>query len=123
MVSKRPSSTSSAAAGLSGGTGFAGFVSLLPDNTIKSVLLILAPSITIIIGLFWKVATDELGAWLADWKLRREVRGAEALCRKLETNPNASTELREQAKATLRAVMQTEVLLRKQRANSILREQ
>jgi hypothetical protein len=123
MAGKRPSATSSAAAGLSGGTGFAGLVSLLPDNTIKSVLLILAPSITVIIGLFWKVATDELGAWLADWKLRREARGAEALCRRLEANPNASAELKAQAEATLKAVMQTEVLFRKQRADSILREQ
>jgi len=123
MTSKRPSRRSSAAAGLSGGTGFAGLVSLLPNSPMKSVLLILSPSITILISLFWKVAIDELSAWLAYWKLRREVRGAEALCRRLEADPNASAELKEQAHATLRSVMLTEVLLRKQRADLILREQ
>jgi len=123
MANKKPSVTPSAAAGLSGGTGFVGLASLLPDSTIKSVLLLLSPSITIIISLFWKVATDELAAWLANWKLRRETHSAEALCLRLENNPNASVELKEQARATLVAVMQTEVLFRKQRADSILREE
>jgi hypothetical protein len=123
MADKKPSHTSSAAAGLSGGTGFAGLVSLLPPGVIKSILFILAPSITIVISLFWKVVTDELGAWLAYWKLRRVTRGAEALLRRLESNPNASADLKEQAQATLRAVMQTEIVIRKQRADSILREQ
>jgi len=123
MISKRPPRRSSAAAGLSGGTGFAGLVSLLPTSSTKSALLILSPAITTLISLFWQIAIDELGAWLAYWKLQREVRGAEALCRRLETNPNASAELKEQAQATLRSVMQTEVLLRKQRADLILKEQ
>jgi hypothetical protein len=42
--------TGSTAAGLSGGTGFAGIVMLLPDSVWKSILLIIAPAITVARG-------------------------------------------------------------------------
>jgi hypothetical protein len=121
MAAKRPAGGT--AAGLSGGTGFAGLVSLFPDNIEKSALLILAPSISIVISVFWKTAIYELRAWVDDWKLRRELRAAQAFYRRLENYPNASPELKEQAEATLRSIMETEMLIRKQRAERILKDQ
>ena len=74
---KPPTGSSSTAAGLSGGTGFAGLVLLMPDGVLRSALLILSPSITIVITSFWQVAIDELSTWLADWKLHRQTKSAE----------------------------------------------
>lgn len=64
--------TSSALGGLSGGTGFAGVVSLMPEGIVKSVLIILAPAITVIISSSWHVVSQVINARVADWLIRSE---------------------------------------------------
>lgn len=105
----------SVAVGL-GGTGFAGLVSLFPNHILKSVLLILAPSITIIINLFWKAMTAELGTQLADWKVRREIRKLEVIM----GLANVSSTVKQQAKTALQSIIKAQVVKRKQTAERIL---
>ncbi len=103
-----PSQNAPGAGGL-GGTAFASLVLLMPPGKIQSVLLILAPSITILISMFWKAVTDEIGEILAEWKMRFETLRVERMCIRIENNPHASEELRAQARSTLAAVMMAEV--------------
>jgi len=110
----------SAAAGVSGGTGFAGIVLLLPDGLAKSVLLILAPTITVVITSFWHIVTDEVGSTIIDWRIRRQRKRAEKLFRDLRNDPSVSDATRADAQKTLEALTALEVQLAKKRVEAII---
>src|SRR3989441_12345787 len=95
-MAKQPNKASSGskAAGLSGGTGFAGIVLLLPDSVWKSILLIIAPAITVAISSSWHVVTDEIDARVADWRIRTQRRRAQKLLDDLNKNPVANEALK-----------------------------
>jgi hypothetical protein len=110
----------SKAAGLSGGTGFAGIVLLLPDGVWKSILLILAPAITVAISNSWHLVTDEIEARVADWRIRTQRRRAQKLLDDLNKNPNADASLKAQAQKTVNALTILEVEISEKRAQAIV---
>src|SRR5229473_891342 len=85
------------AAGLSGGTGFAGIVLLLPDSMWKSVLLIFAPTITVIIGSSWHILTDEISFRVAEWRIQSQIRRDTKRYNALNADDSASDNLKRQA--------------------------
>ena len=98
MANPDSKNTISSAAGLSGGTGFAGLVLLLPDGTLKSILLILSPTITIVVSSFWHVVTEEIESKVADWRIRSQKKRAAELYERLLKEGSADEELKEKAK-------------------------
>jgi|SRR5215813_3719231 len=119
---KRTNSRSieSQAAGLSGGTGFAGIVLLMPDSVWKSVLLIIAPAMTVVISATWLFLTDELGTVVADWRIKNQRRRAERLWHDVNNDPNATPELKAQARENLEALTLLEVEIGKRRVSAIV---
>jgi hypothetical protein len=112
--------TGSTAAGLSGGTGFAGIVMLLPDNVWKSILLIIAPAITVAISSSWHVVTDEIDARVADWRIRMQRRRAQRLLDDLNKKPGANEALKQQVQDNVDALTMLEVEISKKRVQAIV---
>jgi len=109
------------AAGLSGGTGFAGLVLLMPDGVWKSILLVLAPTITLIISSSWHFFTNEVSIRVADWRIHSETRRVQALVIKLQNQmPPASPALVQQAQQDLNALVLLEVEISKKRVQAIV---
>jgi hypothetical protein len=115
-----PVTATGAAAGLSGGTGFAGLVLLLPDGIAKSVLVILAPAITVAISGSWRFVVEEINKRVADWRIGSERKRVEALLESLNKNPGASEQLKLQAKNDLDALMLLQVEISKKRVQAIV---
>jgi hypothetical protein len=105
----------SKAAGLSGGTGFAGLVLLLPDGIWKSILLILAPTITVTISSSWHVVTDEINAAVADWRIKNEIKRAERVLKTVN-----DPELKSQAQKMIDALTLLRVEITKKRVSVLV---
>jgi len=97
------------AAGVSGGTGFAGLVLLMPVSFLRDVLLILAPAITIIITSCWDILAQETSQQVADWRLRRQRKRAEAVLQRFIDNPDTPQAIKDQAKAHLQSIAAVEM--------------
>lgn len=108
------------AAGLSAGTGFTGVVLLLPDGLLKSILLIAAPTITIVISGSWALLTMIVQEKIADWRLRSQKQRAAALVRSLASDPTASAQVKGDAQKILEALTLLEVEIAKKRAAAIV---
>jgi hypothetical protein len=115
-----PPSGEARAAGLSGGTGFAGIVLLMPKGTIQSMLLILAPAITLVISSSWHLLANEINTRVADWRIRNQRKRVEALLKALNNNPSSSDELKRQAQSDLDALVLLEVEISKKRVQAIV---
>ncbi|MER8650289.1 hypothetical protein [Mesorhizobium sp. M0586] len=109
----------SSAAGLSAGTGFSGLVLLFPDGLFKSFLLILSPAITIAISSSWHVVTEEVGARVADWRIRSQRKKAGKMLHALMADPSTSPDLLSRAKQNLEALTLVEVEITKRRVDAI----
>jgi hypothetical protein len=109
-------------AGLSGGTGFTGLVLLIPDNggfhILRSILFVLAPTITLFISSFWDVLVREIDIRVVDWRIRSEKKRAEIRYRSLD--PAVSPEVRERAKKDLEALTLLEFEISKRRVETIV---
>src|ERR1700752_671794 len=119
-MAANPKSADSTAAGLSGGTGFAGIVLLLPEGVIKSILLILAPALTIAVSSSWHVIVDEIDSRVADWRIRTQRKRAEKLCSTLDNDPSTSAEIKLQAIKNLEALVLLEVQISKKRVDAMV---
>jgi hypothetical protein len=113
-------SSTSTAVGVSGGTGFAGMVLLLPAGTWKSILLILSPTITIAFSALWRIISQEVDARVADWRIKEQKSRADTLYKQLKNDPNASPDAILRAKQTLDALTILQVELAKRRADAIV---
>jgi hypothetical protein len=120
MANNRRPIRLSSAAGLSGGTGFAGIALLMPEGFVKSVLLILAPTITVGISSSWHIFTQEVEARVADWRIRNQRRKAEELYRRLLHDSGTTDEIRDKAKKSLEALTLLEVEITKRRVEAIV---
>jgi hypothetical protein len=116
----RAVSTGSSGAGLSGGTGFAGVALLLPDGVVRSILLILAPAITVAISSSWAFFAEEMDMQAADWRIRRQRKRIEGLLDSLKTNPSVSAQLREQAQKDFDALVALQVQISTKRVQAIV---
>jgi|GEM_PF-3431181 len=108
------------AAGLSGGTGFAGLVLLMPDTTLRSVLLILSPAITIVITSFWGVLVQEVNERVAEWRLRRLCKQINAVCQRVLTDPHSPEDAKRAAAEKLAEIATLEVQLATKRARALV---
>src|SRR5262245_58134693 len=88
---------SNAAAGVATGTGFTGVVLLLPDGVAKSLLLIIAPTITIIITKSWWLVTSLVEEKIRDWRLNAEEKRAAHRVKALKDDPDATAQMIEDA--------------------------
>ena len=110
----------SSAAGLSAGTGFSGVVLLLPDGPVKSILLIIAPTITVVISSSWYVFTQEIEARVADWRIRSQKNKAAILYERLKKDEGSDPALTEQARQNLNALTIIEVEITKRLVDAIV---
>lgn len=113
-------SASANAAGLSGGTGFAGLVLLMPDGTLRSVLLILSPAITIMITSFWGWLAQEVNERVAEWRLRRLCRKIHVVCQRVLADPHSPEDAKRAATEKLAEIATLEVRLATERARALV---
>ena len=123
MTSPNQDSKISAAAGLSGGTGFAGIVLLLPEGTLKSIFLILAPTITIVFSSFWHIVTQEVDAKVADWRIGSQKKKAMELLDNLKKEKDIDQGLVDNVKKAVDDLTMVEVEITKRRVNAIVSAQ
>ncbi|TWW01315.1 hypothetical protein [Chitinophaga pinensis] len=80
---QQPSSTSASIAGAGGGTLLVLLASNLPDTyPLKSWLVIIAPSISIVLSVFWKFISRKSNAY---FKVKKVERSKKLLQKKIET--------------------------------------
>jgi hypothetical protein len=107
------------AAGLSVGTGFAGMIMvIMPDSKYRSILLLLAPAITILIGKFWDAFTQVVDARIADWRINQQIRSARANYEQLKY-AGAEPDVLEKAKKTVEALALLQVEIARKRVEAI----
>jgi hypothetical protein len=116
----RRTSREANAAGLSGGTGFAGIAVLLPDGIWKSILLLIAPTITVVISSSWDLLSNEANTRVADWKIRTQKRRAQALLEVLKKDPNATDEIKQKAQDDVNALSLLELEISRKRVQAIV---
>jgi hypothetical protein len=112
--------TDARAAGVYGGTGFAGIVLLLPDGLMKSILLVLSPTITLIISSSWHLLIHEIDSRVADWRIRSQKQRVQKLLKALKEVPDVNAELVRQAQEDLDALMLLEVEISRKRVQAIV---
>jgi hypothetical protein len=106
--------------GLSAGTGFASLVSLLSDGGLKSLLLIVAPAVTIIISRLWHLIIVTIEQRIADVRLREQIEQAARVIQELKANPNASNKAKADAQKILDAMTLLKVQVAQKRARAIV---
>lgn len=109
---------SAKAVAVSGGTGFAGAVLLLPDGVLKEPLLLLSPAITVVITLIWDAAVEEINARVADWRIQSQKRQAEEFLRSVMADEAASLEVKTEARKVVDALALVQVRIRKRRISA-----
>lgn len=91
----KESKTTAGVAGASGGTLLAAIASSLPnENSLKFWLLILAPSISVLVGVLWLWTQVEIANYWQDRKLKTIVKTAKRVLLEALENPNTSEEHR-----------------------------
>jgi hypothetical protein len=106
------------AAGLSGGTGFAGIVVLMPEGVWRSALLVLAPTITIVVSSSWHFLTNEVEVRVADWRIKKQKRRSQEIFDTL--GPTTSPEVREKARRDFEALSLLELEISRKRVAAIV---
>ena len=109
-------------AGAGSGTALASLISLMGDGTLKSALLILAPSVAIVVAAGWSVLVPVLNDYLADWKIRRQLKRAQALLVELKKDPSADPKTVKSAEENVNALKLLELSLSQKRVQAVLDE-
>lgn len=95
---------SSMAVAATGGTGFASVVLLFPDSIYQSLLLILSPVITVLIGRLWEVALDAIDDLRTMHVIKQEEEGAVRDIEALSAMAHVDAEITAQAQRTLNEI-------------------
>jgi hypothetical protein len=118
---KRPADNKvSTAVGVSTGTGLSGLVLLMPDGTLKSILLILCPTVTVVASGLWRVVNLELEAAVADWRIRSQKRKAIELLKRLNADAQPNQEMIQIAQDNVTALTRIEVEITRKRVEAII---
>lgn len=112
-----------AIAGASSGTVLASLFSLMAEGTAKSVLLILAPNIAVIVTAVWGFAVSFLSDKVADWKIGSQLKRAEKILRKLRSDPASNPETIKSAEGQVEALKLLEIELSQKRIEAVLETQ
>lgn len=107
-------------AGAGTGSALAALIGLLGEGTVKSALLILAPSLAVIVAAAWSSLVAVINDKFADLKIRAERKRAERMVREMENDPHATDELKEKAKKTLQALRILELEASQKRIQTVL---
>ncbi len=119
-MSKRPVEVKvSNAVGVSAGTGLSGIVLMLPEGALKSVLVILCPTITVLAAGLWSIITAEIYARVADFRISSQKERAKLLYEEIRSDINSSPELVEKAKRNIDDLTLIEVEITRQRVEAI----
>jgi hypothetical protein len=108
------------AAGIYGGTGFAGLLVLLPEGYLKSILFVFVPTLTLIVSSSWHLLASEIATRVADWKIRKERKRVEMLVNNLNVDPTASPDLKAKAQKNLDALVLLQVEISARRVKAII---
>lgn len=109
-----------AVVGVSAGTGLSGLMMLLPDGTMKAILLLSCPALTVIIGALWKIFSDETDSFIGGLRLRVHKKQAQKLYNRLVADPTSTAAAIEEAKALVDTLSMLEVELRRKHINAIV---
>ena len=106
-------------AGVSAGTTFVGIFSQLGDGRLKSILLLLAPTITIVVSFFWNSLWSEIQQFVADRRIRSQRKKQEKLVERLNKE-GANSDVKEGAQSALNALLLLEAQLAQKRVEAII---
>lgn len=112
----------STVAGISGGTGFTGLALLAPEGPWRNVLLLLAPSVSLVCGILWGSVIGQLQEEITRWELKRQVKRANSYYAKIANDPLADPELLAEAIKAKRAMSRVEAELIQKRASTFLKK-
>lgn len=110
-------------AGASSGTVLASLFSLMAEGTGKSVLLILAPTIAVIVTAVWGLAVSLLSDKVADWKISSQLKRAEKILQDLRSDPASNPETIKSAEDQVEALKLLEIQLSQKRIEAVLETQ
>jgi hypothetical protein len=121
-VATGSAASGAAGVGLATGTGFTGVVLLLfPDGIWKSLLLIVAPTVTVIISATWSVTTSFVEAKITNWRLDQEKKSALARLEEEKAKPNPNPKAIADAQEVVDAISRLETELAKKRVTAIVK--
>jgi hypothetical protein len=92
----------------------------MPEGVIRSILLIIAPAVTVIISSSWGFVTEEIEQRVADWRLRSQKKKVANVYSGLMNDPSATPEAREGARLALEALTKLELEIATQRARAVV---
>lgn len=107
-------------AGAGSGTVIASIISLVPDSGAKSLLLILAPTMAVLITAAWGHISDYIDDKLADYKVSRERKRAEKLVEDMERSATADDATLLEMRNKLEALKLLEIQLSQRRIEAVL---
>jgi hypothetical protein len=106
-------------AGVGAGMTFVGIFSHLEDGNLKSILLLLAPAITMVVSFFWNSLWSEIQQFVADKRIRSQRKKQEKLVERLNKE-GASSDVKEGAQSALNALLLLEAQLAQKRVEAII---
>jgi hypothetical protein len=112
--------TRSSVAGVSAGTALIGVLSQLGDGPTKTIFLLLAPTITIIVSFLWDSLWSEVKQRVADQRIAIQRQKQEELVRRLKMDPSIPEELKKQAQSGLDTLKLLEIRLAEKRVEAIV---
>lgn len=108
------------AVGAGSGTAIASLVSLLPESSLRSALLILAPAMAVLIGLGWRFVVQLLKDVFADIKIARQLAAAKRACDQLNADPLSSDQIKTEAQNRYEALQLLAIAGRGKRVRSVI---
>jgi hypothetical protein len=106
-------------AGASAGTTCVVLFSQFGDGPLKTILLLLAPTITIVVGFFWNTLWSEIQQFVDDRRIRLLREKQQKLVKRL-TKEGANSNVKDGAQAALNALLLLEARLAQKRAEAII---
>ena len=112
----------SSAAGLAGGTSLSGLILLMPDGIMRYILLLLAPTITILITRSWHIVEQEASSLVADWQIRRLKKNLTKVYDCMKTKESTNPEEMARLKQGLNSLTKWQVDITEKRVRAIMVE-
>lgn len=91
-----------------------GIFSQLGDGALKSILLLLAPTITVVVTFFWNSFWEEAKQIVEDRRIKKQIVKQEALVRRLEDDGHVPDKVKAEARDALNTLRTLEAQLSEQ---------
>ncbi|PZU81240.1 MAG: hypothetical protein DI528_21590 [Shinella sp.] len=117
---KKTSARESSIAGASTGTLFASLISLMDDGSIKSILLILAPPVAVLVSAVYSELVRLMDEVVADWKISRQRARAEKRVASIKADAGHNPDTLIKAQEQLETLKLLEISISERRVNAIV---